>query len=127
MASKSPIVQPCKSFVDVTTGSQSSDPAIAFRQSSTHKGEPTIFFTEEEINIMVAPFKLALVGKFSFGRPPIDIIRNFFVALGLKGNVEITLLDHHHILIQLHLEEDYTRIWLHQSWFIDGKAMRVFK
>ncbi|KAL9448767.1 hypothetical protein AB3S75_016131 [Citrus x aurantiifolia] len=76
---------------------------------------------------MAAPFKLALVGKFSFGRPPIDVIRKFFVALGLKGNVDISLLDPRHILIQLHLEEDYTRIWLRQSWFIDGRAMRVFK
>ncbi|GAY64198.1 hypothetical protein CUMW_231780 [Citrus unshiu] len=76
---------------------------------------------------MAAPFKLSLVGKLSFGRPPIDVIRKFFVALGLKGNVEISLLDPCHILIQLHLEEDYTRIWLRQSWFIDGRAMRVFK
>ena len=93
-------------------GSQRADPAIAFRQSSTHRGEPVIFFTEEEINIMAAPFKLSLVGKFSFSHPPIDIIRKFF---GLKGNVEISLLDPCHILIQLHLEEDYTRIWLRQS------------
>ncbi|KAH9684253.1 protein WVD2-like 3 [Citrus sinensis] len=117
-------LKPLRLFVDVTTGSQRTDPVIAFRQSSTHKGEPAIFFTEEEINIMAAPFKLSLVGKLSFGRPPIDVIRKFFVALGLKGNVEISLLDPCHILIQLHLEEDYTRIWLRQSWFIDGRAMR---
>ncbi|KAL9424510.1 hypothetical protein AB3S75_031602 [Citrus x aurantiifolia] len=127
MAAKSPTAQPRKSFVDAAAGSQRAAPAIAFRQSSTHRGEPAIFFTEEEINIMAAPFKLALVGKFSFGRPPIDVIRKFFVALGLKGNVDISLLDPRHILIQLYLEEDYTRIWLRQSWFIDGRAMRVFK
>ena len=113
--------------MDAAAGSQRAAPAIAFRQSSIHRGEPAIFFTEEEINIMAAPFKLTLVGKFSFGRPPIDVIRKFFVALGLKGNVDISLLDPRHILIQLHLEEDYTRIWLRQSWFIDGRAMRVFK
>ena len=76
---------------------------------------------------MAAPFKLSLVGKFSFIRPPIDIICKFFVALSLKGNVEIYLLDPRHILIQFHLEEDYTIIWIRQSWFIDGKAIRVFK
>ncbi|KAL9461919.1 hypothetical protein AB3S75_004838 [Citrus x aurantiifolia] len=127
MAAKSPTAQPRKSFVDAAAGSERAAPAIAFRQSSTHRGEPAIFFTEEEINIMAAPFKLALVGKFSFGRPPIDVIRKFFVALGLKGTVDISLLDPRHILIQLYLEEDYTRIWLRQSWFIDGRAMRVFK
>ncbi|KAL9459047.1 hypothetical protein AB3S75_002435 [Citrus x aurantiifolia] len=127
MAAKSPTAQPRKSFVDAAAGSERAAPAIAFRQSSTHRGEPAIFFTEEEINIMAAPFKLALVGKFSFGRPPIDVIRKFFVALGLKGTVDISLLDPRHILIQLYLEEDYMRIWLRQSWFIDGRAMRVFK
>ncbi|KAH9684251.1 protein WVD2-like 3 [Citrus sinensis] len=54
-------LKPLRLFVDVTTGSQRTDPVIAFRQSSTHKGEPAIFFTEEEINIMAAPFKLSLV------------------------------------------------------------------
>ena len=87
-------------------GSQRADPAIAFRQSSTYIGKPAIFFTEKEINIMAAPFKLSLVGKFSFCRPPIDVIRKSFVPLGLKGNVEISLLDSRHILIQLHLEEN---------------------
>ena len=96
MAAKTPIAQPYKSFVDVTTGFQRGDTIIAFKQSSTHRGEPVIFFTEEEINIMAAPFKLSLVGKFSFDRPPIDIIRKFF---GLKGNVEISLLDPLYILI----------------------------
>lgn len=27
---------------------------------------------------MAEPFKLAFVGKFSFGRPLMDVIRNFF-------------------------------------------------
>ncbi|GAY35505.1 hypothetical protein CUMW_016700 [Citrus unshiu] len=85
------------------------------------------FSPRKKLTSLAAPFKLALVGKFSFGRPPIDVIRKFFVALGLKGNCEISLLDPRHILIHLHLEEDYTRIWLRQSWFIDGRAMRVFK
>ena len=121
-------VQQCSCLVQyLFAGSQRADPAIAFRQSSTHRGELAIFFTEEEINIMATPFKLSLVGKFSFSHPPIDIIRKFFVTLGLKGNVDISLLDPRHILIQLHLEEDYPRIWLRQSWFIDGRAMRIFK
>ncbi|KAL9418422.1 hypothetical protein AB3S75_036393 [Citrus x aurantiifolia] len=47
MSAKLPITQPCKSFVDVTTRSQRAAPVVAFRQSSTHRGEPAIFFTEE--------------------------------------------------------------------------------
>lgn len=46
-------------------------------------------------------FKLVLVGKFSFGHPLMDVIRTFFVSLGLKGNPHISLLDNRHILIKL--------------------------
>ena len=63
---------------------------------------------------MDQPFKLALVGKFSFGHPPMDVSQKFFVSLGLKGNSQISLLDNRHILIKLEMEEDYSRIWVTQ-------------
>lgn len=75
---------------------------------------------------MARPFKLALVGKFSFGRPSMDIIRKFFISLGLKGNSQISLLDNRHILIKLLLEEDYSRIWVRQTWYVNGRGMRIF-
>ena len=76
---------------------------------------------------MTEPFKLAFVSKFSFYRLPMNVIRNYFVSLGLKGNLQISLLDNRHILIKLKIEEDYSHRWVRQSWYVNGRGMRVFK
>ncbi|KAK9186911.1 hypothetical protein WN944_018300 [Citrus x changshan-huyou] len=76
---------------------------------------------------MAEPFKLALVGKFSFGRRPMDVIRKFFISLSLKGNYHTSLLDNRHILIKLEIEEDYSRIWVRQGLYVNGRGMRIFK
>lgn len=83
---------------------------ILVKPTLLHRSEPTVLFSAEEIKAMVEPFKQALVGKFSFGQAFMDVIRKFFVSLGLKGNCQVSLLDHHHVLIKLSLEEDYLRI-----------------
>ncbi|KAH9662191.1 reverse transcriptase domain-containing protein [Citrus sinensis] len=116
---------PQKSFSDVVSGPK--DSTISFKPASLMRGEPAVIFTTEEIAVMAEPFKLALVGKFSFGRPSMDIIRKFFISLGLKGNSQISLLDNRHILIKLSLEEDYSRIWVRQTWYVNGRGMRIFK
>lgn len=56
-----------------------------------------------------------------------DVIRKFFDSLGLKGHSYISLLDNKHVLIKLELEEDYSRIWIWQTWYVNGKSMRIFK
>ncbi|KAK9179061.1 hypothetical protein WN943_028257 [Citrus x changshan-huyou] len=113
-----------KSFVDTVAGVSTTIPP---KPISLVRGEPAVHFSAAEIQTMAEPFKLSLVGKFSFGRPPMELIRKFFVSLGLKGNCQISLLDSRHVLIKLVLEEDYSRIWLRQTWFINGRGMRVFK
>ena len=35
---------------------------------------------------MAIMFKLILVGKFSYNRPRMELIWNFFTSFGLKGN-----------------------------------------
>lgn len=74
------------------------------------QGESAVIFSTEEIVVIAEPFKLTLIGKFSFGRPSMDIIRKFFISLGLKGTSQISLLDNRHILIKLSSEDDYSCI-----------------
>ena len=64
---------------------------------------------------MVEPFKLSLVGKFSYGRPQMEMIQKFFASLGLKGDVQALLLDNKHMLMKLQFEKDYNRIWVRES------------
>lgn len=79
---------------------------ILVKQVQLHRGEPAVHFSAAEIQEMTEPFKLALVGKFSFSRPLMDIIRKFFIFLRLKGSSQISLLDNRYILIKLEMEED---------------------
>ena len=65
-------------------------------------------FFVDEVKAMAIP----LVNKFSYNRPYMKLIRNFFSSLGLIGNSQISLLDNCHILIKLDVEEDYTRLWV---------------
>lgn len=118
-------LRPKTSFSDVVLGPH--NPAIPLKSVSLLHGEPYVIFSTEEIAIMVEPFKLVLVGKFSFGCPSMDIIRKFFISLDLKGNSQISLLDNRHILIKLSMEEDYSRIWVRQTWYANGQGMRIFK
>lgn len=54
-----------------------------------------------------APFRLALAGKFSHGRPPLEDIRKIFFALDLKDSISIGLMDYGHILIKVKAEADF--------------------
>ena len=86
-----------------------------------------MYFSTDEVQAMAAPFKLTLVGKFSHNRPRLELIRKFFTSLGLLGKSQISLLDNRHVLISFHVEDDYTRLWVKQTWYVCGNAMRIFK
>lgn len=58
------------------TGSIAS--SILVKSAQLHSGEPVVYFSAVEIQEMAKPFKLALVDKFSFGHPPMDVIQFYF-------------------------------------------------
>ena len=59
---------------------------------------------------MAVPFCLALVEKFSHGRPKIEEIRHLFLSLDLKQEGTVGHLDARHVLIHLSLEHDFHRV-----------------
>ena len=114
-----------KTFADVVGNSSSSD--ISLKTPGSHRGEPAVFFSDEDVALLSSPFKFALVGKFSHGRPSIAEIRSVFETIGLKAAFNIGLLDQKHILIRFFHEEDFQRMWLREQWYIKKFPMRVFK
>ncbi|KAH9684248.1 hypothetical protein KPL70_013486 [Citrus sinensis] len=114
-----------RSFADIINGP--APPTVPIKSVSSFEGEPSVHFSADEVQAMAAPFKLTLVGKFSHNRPRLELIRKFFASLGLLGKSQISLLDNRHVLINLHVEEDYTRLWVKQTWYVCGSAMRIFK
>ena len=79
---------------------------ILIKTVTSFGGEPNVQFSTAEIQAMAIPFKLTLVGKFSYNRPSMKLIRKFFISLKLKGTSKVSLLDNRHVLIQLDVEED---------------------
>ncbi|XP_071925054.1 uncharacterized protein [Coffea arabica] len=107
--------------------SSSSLSPCKIKTAAQYRGEPTVLFSEEDIAKLSAPFKFAVVGKFSHGRPSLDVIRKSFSAIGFKSNFAVGLLDQRHILIRFCLEEDFLRCWTKGLWSITEFSMRVFK
>ncbi|XP_027166481.1 uncharacterized protein LOC113766495 [Coffea eugenioides] len=108
-----------------SSSSQQRSPVVA--AVSTHRGEPAISFAREAIEAVAQPFCFSLVGKFARKRPLMEDIRKFFLSLDLKATFSIGLLDARHVLIRLHNEADFLRVWTRNVWYILGSPMRVFK
>lgn len=66
---------------------------------------------------MAGSFKPGLFGMFSFGRPSGNVLEKVFISL----------LDNRHVFIKLSSEEDYSRIWVRQTWYFSNQGTRIFK
>ena len=101
-----------RSFVAVTASSsipplgQGLDIGVV----SLFRGEPTLCMTREVMLRLAEPFHNALVGRFAFSRPPMELIRKFVTFVGLKGECSVGVLDSNHVLIRRSTEEDYTQL-----------------
>ncbi|KAL2242479.1 UNVERIFIED_CONTAM: hypothetical protein Sindi_0365900 [Sesamum indicum] len=88
---------------------------------------PTLLFTDAETEVLAAPFKFALVGKFSHGAPSYSILHKLIAGTGIKNKFTVSMLNTRHVLISLSCEADFSRLWLRRIWYIQGYPMRVFK
>lgn len=114
-----------RSFADIL--STPSPTSITLKEPSRFKGMPCVSFTENDIEILARRYRFALVGKFASGRPSMAALRKAFDTIGFGGSFSLGLLDHKHVLIRFHREEDFQRCWLRRSWAIHDFTMRVFK
>ena len=94
---------------------------------SLYRGEPSLRLSRQDMCALAAPYRNALVGRFAAARPSMEVVRKFFVSLGLKGECDVGLLDQRHILIRPALEEDYTRLFLRRVWFVNNAPMVISK
>ena len=94
---------------------------------STHSGEPALRMSKQDIMQLAQPFHNVLIGRFSFSRPSMDVIRKFFLSLGHKGWCKVGLLDANHVLICPSAEEDSTRLFVRRTWYIQSSPMLISK
>ena len=107
--------------------SRPSTSPIQIRQATSYKGEAAVIFSRADAEKLAAPFRWALVGKFSHGRPSLEDIRKFFASLNLKDHISIGLMDYRNVLIKCSAEEDFNRIWTRGVWHLSKYPMRVFR
>lgn len=74
-----------KSFASLFSNLSSSASQISIKPVATHKGEPSLTFSNDEIQALASPFRLTLVGKFSRCRPTMESLCKEFHTIGLKG------------------------------------------
>ena len=114
--------RPSNSFADIGAGSDLAA-GVDVGTLGYHRGEPALVLSRQELMGLAEPYKNALVGRFAVKRPPMEAIRRFFVTLGLKGSCSVGLLDAKHVLIRPEVEEDYTRLFVRRTWFIQNSPM----
>lgn len=124
---KKPSTADIKSFAAIIGCAPLMKPLVSIKEPSSFRGDPAIFFSAKGFPHLAEPFKFSLVGKFSHGRPSMDIIRKVFASMDLKAEASIGLIDNKHILIRLNLEEDFHRLCLKEIWFIPLFPMHIFK
>ena len=56
-----------------------------------------------------------------------EAICKFISTLGLKGECPLGLIDAKHVMIWSQLEEDYSRLFLLRTWFIQSSPMTISK
>ncbi|CAI9094604.1 OLC1v1030367C1 [Oldenlandia corymbosa var. corymbosa] len=98
-----------------------------FKKVTYFNGMPELEFDDDEFEELIAPHKMSLVGKFSYGQPKMETCGDEFQKLGFKGFYFHGLLKPHHVLIRVELEEDYQRCWITSVWSISGYRMRILK
>ncbi|KAK4386320.1 hypothetical protein Sango_2502600 [Sesamum angolense] len=99
----------------------------SFGSQALINGRPTLAFTDSETEILTAPFRFALIGKFSHGTPQYRNLHRLLAGLGLKGKFTMSMLNAKHAIITLSNESDFTKLWTQRIWHIHGFSMRIFK
>lgn len=102
---------------------------LVIARQTTHNDMPAVIFKAEDYyGVMADECKWTLVGKFTYGRPRIEVIRsNFLEQIPLKGKVRIGAYDYRHIFIDFNTEEDLNEVYFRRFLSISGSVMRIFK
>lgn len=69
--------------------------------TSTHRGQPTILFSQSNLATLLIPYRFILVDKFSHARLFMENLYKFFQYLNLKEDDSVGLLDARQVIICL--------------------------
>ncbi|MQL94715.1 hypothetical protein Taro_027373 [Colocasia esculenta] len=121
---------PRKSYAQMLAASNP-PPAVTIEVKSpafTDLGEPAVYFSKEEIERSVIPFKNAIIAKCSYGRSSIPEIKSCLSQrLMLSKDFIISTLNPRHLLFRFDDGEDFLKVLLRRSLYIKGYLFRFFR
>ncbi|CAI9099671.1 OLC1v1036527C1 [Oldenlandia corymbosa var. corymbosa] len=97
------------------------------KEISFVNGTPTLEFEDDEFEKLIAPHRLCLVGKFSYGRPKMKEMHDEFKKIGFNGGYTLGLMKPWYVLVRFEQEDDYQCCWIRMFWNIGGFSMRILK
>ena len=74
---------PTRSFAAILSSNSNSVDLFDPGTISTYRREPALQMSKQTMMQLAQPFHNALVGRFAFSRPPMDVIRKFFLSVRL--------------------------------------------
>ncbi|GAA0145370.1 hypothetical protein LIER_42856 [Lithospermum erythrorhizon] len=123
----SDFTEPAGNAEQLSASEEQQQTSMELKPTKVHDGKTSVRFKLSDKARYLNSMKHVLVGKFSHGRPPIGLLKEFFVSLKLKGEYNISLYDTKHLFIECALIEDFTRLWMRNNWYVKGFPMRMFK
>ncbi|XP_070005549.1 uncharacterized protein [Nicotiana sylvestris] len=96
-------------------------PNVAIKHIEYLHGEPIVRWKKQELRQSIAQqgLNLAVLGKFSYGKPGIHDLRKALpTQCELKGPCSVGLIEHNHVLIKLSLMEDYIHLLSKPAYYL---------
>ncbi|MQL88826.1 hypothetical protein Taro_021389, partial [Colocasia esculenta] len=96
--------------------------------SFTNFGEPTVFFSREEVRKSIVTLNLAVIVRCAYGISSIPDLKSCMSQrLELKEDFIVSVLNHRHLLLRFEDKEDFLKVILRRSLYIKGLLYRFFK
>lgn len=119
--------KPFASLLKASACPSQPSPLLTLIFPSIHHGEPALKIPQSLVTTLSKPFSLALIGKFSNGRPTMERSCLFFNKLGLRGNFTLGHLDPKYMLIRLEDEGDFNHLCIKELLMLEGFPLRIFR
>lgn len=103
-------------------------PLSVHAPATTDSGEPAVFFSVEEVQLLCQPLAFAVIAQTPKGRPPFDVVRAHLAQrFQFKEDFLLSAMDRRHLLLRFSNRDDYLKVLLKESLLVMGRPFRFFQ
>ena len=86
-----------------------------------------IILLSVEVAKLSMPYKTALIFKFFSSHIPSFEVQRALSNWGVKGVVDINVIDRRHLLVKFVVESDFLMVYTRDKWVLKGQLLKVFR